>query len=71
MTDDIVELMNELIGYLNEWAWVPDERKDLTSLDNLQWIYKELYDRERQRQPEQHGPRAMVIIRILVGFMGD
>ena len=69
MADDIIELMNELIGYINQWGWVPDERKDLSSLDNLKWIYKELFDREKQRRAAQNGPRAMEIIRILASFM--
>jgi len=70
MADEIVELMNELIGYLNQWSWVPDERKDLSNIDNLKWLYKELVDRDRRRQNDDNAPRAMLIIRILIVFMG-
>ena len=69
MADEIVELMNELIGYLNQWSWVPDERKDLSNIDNLKWLYKELVDRDRRRQNDDNAPRAMLIIRILIVFM--
>jgi hypothetical protein len=69
MADDIVELMNELIGYLNQWIWVPDERKDLSNIDNLKWLYKELVERDRHRQNDDNAPRAMLILRILIVFM--
>tara|TARA_R100000234_G_scaffold100862_2_gene69823 strand:- start:288 stop:503 length:216 start_codon:yes stop_codon:yes gene_type:complete len=69
MADEIVELMNELMGYLNQWSWVPDERKDLSNIDNLKWLYKELVERDRHRRGDDNAPRAMLIIRILVVFM--
>jgi hypothetical protein len=59
----------ELLGYINQWAWVPDERKDLSDIDNLWWLYRELYKRELERRTEQNGPRAMEIIRVLIGQM--
>ena len=60
----------ELLGYLNGWAWVPDERKDLSDIDNLKWLYKELFNRERRRENDENSARAMEIIRVLASRMG-
>ena len=60
----------ELLGYLNGWAWVPDERKDLSDIDNLKWLYKELFNLERRRENDENGARAMEIIRVLASRIG-